>query len=256
MISSKIQLTKQVATGSFKWISLISRALFDPLARTQTAEICHELGVFKIHPNLQTVTLSQLVDCNTEVGLTFATSEDWQVSAYELAAILALAKSRRIQSFFEFGTFDGRTSLNILKNLPEVRVASIDLPPSEVNLPGNKKIANLLHEHFAGRIPRFTQLSGNSVTFDFSPFRGQFDLVFIDAGHSFECALADSRSALGLIEGRDGVVIWHDYATWPGVTRAVEEVCKLNSNNADFFWIADTTLAVMRVKPGRKLVNP
>jgi|GEM_PF-2802199 len=87
-------------------------------------------------------------------------------------------------------------------------------------------------------------------------YKGQFDLVLIDAGHGYECALSDSRSALGLIEGRDGMTIWHDYAAWPGVTRAVEEVRAANADNAEFFWIAGTTLTAMRAKPGRKLAIP
>lgn len=209
------------------------------------------MGAYKIKPTIPSVSLSTKVNKKSIIKMQFVSSEQWQVSTYELSCIIILALERNISSYFEFGTFDGRTTLNIMNNIQNVYATTIDLPPEENRLPDGKRPGDLLVDAFGGENPRLTQLFGNSLNFDFSPYWGQFDLVFIDAGHSYENALADSRSALKLVEGRDAMVIWHDYATLPGVTKAVDEVRQQVGSDAEFFWIAGTSLAVMSIKSAR-----
>lgn len=51
------------------------------------------------------------------------------------------------------------------------------------------------------------------------------DMVFIDADHSYESALQDIRAWLPIIKS-GGIISGHDYGTYKGVVRAVNEIFK------------------------------
>ena len=69
---------------------------------------------------------------------------------------------------------------------------------------------------------RIHQLFGDSQTYDFTPYYGSVDLVFVDGCHHYEFVLRDSQNALKMMSP-DGVVIWHDYASYaPGVVQALD----------------------------------
>jgi len=71
---------------------------------------------------------------------------------------------------------------------------------------------------------RIVQHLGDSVTFDYGPFRRQMDLVFVDGAHGLDFVRADSRSALSLIRD-SGVIVWDDCHLYhPGVSRALLEL--------------------------------
>jgi hypothetical protein len=48
-------------------------------------------------------------------------------------------------------------------------------------------------------------------------------LVFVDGSHAYDYACKDSETAMRLVRP-EGVVLWHDYGVWPGVTQALEEL--------------------------------
>ena len=47
--------------------------------------------------------------------------------------------------------------------------------------------------------------------------------MFVDGSHAFDYAMADTASAKRVVK-KGGVIIWHDYGIWEGVTRALEEL--------------------------------
>ena len=61
---------------------------------------------------------------------------------------------------------------------------------------------------FAGtpQAPRIRQLLGDSTTFDFTPWHGAIDFVFIDACHDYAFAKSDTANALRLAPR--GVIVW------------------------------------------------
>ena len=77
-------------------------------------------------------------------------------------------------------------------------------------------------EH-AGAAGRIIQLYGDSAQFDWSPHLGRAGLVFVDGSHAYDYVIADSDTAFRLV-AKKGMVIWHDYGVWDGVTRALEEI--------------------------------
>lgn len=194
-------------------------------------------------PRLPVSEPGEWMDDSDPIRLTRCIRGEWQVSLVELAVIVGIARARRVRNVFEIGTFDGRTTLNLRLNLPEAAIQTIDLPAGKEGSPGGRVPGALIATEVANGHIR--QHFGDSLEFDFSPWYGTQDLVFIDAGHGYRNALADSRTALRLTEGRNGVIIWHDYASKPGVTQAVEEIRAELGASGRMAWIKGTSLAVL-----------
>jgi methyltransferase family protein len=134
----------------------------------------------------------------------------------------------------EIGTFDGRTTLNLALNAPaHLAVFTLDLPPDMTPkfdlAPGERAFVEKPRSgrhfreapEFADAARRITQLVGDSATFDWSAHVGRVGLVFVDGSHAHDYVLADTETAFRLLADK-GVVIWHDYGVWEGVTRALE----------------------------------
>jgi predicted O-methyltransferase YrrM len=152
----------------------------------------------------------------------------------ELAYLAIITKSIDPRLIFEIGTFRGRTALNFALNSDEsCKVLTLDLAPADRETatktanPADAKIidsidlgASFTGSDVAGRI---TQLYGDSTRFNFEPYFGKVDLVFVDGGHTTDVVLSDTRNALELAR-RGGVIMWHDfgnYGDYNDVTRAV-----------------------------------
>jgi hypothetical protein len=137
----------------------------------------------------------------------------------------------------EIGTFDGRTTLNLAVNTAaQTPVYTLDLPPDDVAThalaPSERQYVDKPQAgaRFRACAPpwqtaarRITQLTGDSATFDWSPYHGRAGLVFVDGSHTYEAVRIDSERAIPLV-AKGGVVLWHDYGRWDGVTRALEEL--------------------------------
>jgi hypothetical protein len=163
------------------------------------------------------------------------TYKAWNMDPMERFCLAAIAQLLKPERIFEFGTFDGATSLLLARSVPTAQIFTLDLPPESYvppeafgypRSPGNYESPHdeVGHE-FRGtpESERITQLFGDSTTFDFGEFVGRMGLVVVDAGHGYEAASSDSENALRLA-GPSGVVVWDDYIPqWPGVIRAVDE---------------------------------
>jgi predicted O-methyltransferase YrrM len=163
----------------------------------------------------------------------------------ESIAIARIIKTFNPEKIFEIGTFDGRTTLNIAMNSSEnSKVFTLDLPQ---NIMHNTKFRTNPNEHLYIKKERsglifhghskaeriITQLYGDSATFDYTPYVGQMDLVFIDGAHTYDYVLSDTKIALKLLKPTGGIIIWHDYnsITYTGVTKAINYL----SENENFF---------------------
>jgi predicted O-methyltransferase YrrM len=137
----------------------------------------------------------------------------------------------------EIGTFDGRTTLNLAVNAPaSAPVFTLDLPAKHetkftieasdrvmIDKPQSGERIRACRRALAPYAGRITQLFGDSATFDWSAHHGRAGLVFVDGSHAYEYARQDSETAFALVRP-GGVVLWHDYGVWPGVTQALEEI--------------------------------
>jgi predicted O-methyltransferase YrrM len=189
---------------------------------------------------------------------------DGNVSPLELEILSKLVKLADPTVIFEIGTFDGRTTLNLAAHSrPDARVYTLDLPRSGMDQAGlplafhDRKYVDKAESgvrfHGTELESKIVQLYGDSAAFDYRPYRGKADFVFVDGSHSYHYVLNDSWSALRMMRGR-GLIVWHDYVPsghqcWPGLVRALDE---LHDNEPAFRGlqhIAGTALAVLFLSP-------
>ena len=135
----------------------------------------------------------------------------------DLALLKGLARKTAACNYFEIGTWRGESVAN---------VASVAATCTTLNLPdadmlargwGEKYVG--LHRFFSAGLKNVTHLQGNSLTYDYTPLRKQFDLVFIDGDHHYESVLQDTKNAFGLLKDEQAVIVWHDYGNTPNDTR-------------------------------------
>jgi len=162
---------------------------------------------------------------------------DGNVRISELGILSALAAScEDSTNIFEIGTFDGRTTINLALNSPKkCMVYTLDLPPySKTKFdidPGERHMIDKLkpgarydkyRDLFPFAVGKIHQLLADSATFDYSPYKDSCSLVFVDGSHTYIYAKSDTHAAMNIVK-ENGVIIWHDYGIWEGVTRALEE---------------------------------
>jgi predicted O-methyltransferase YrrM len=163
------------------------------------------------------------------------------ISVEEVCKICLIVSWLKPRAIFEFGTYNGMTTLQMVKNAPEeVVVYTLDVPPEEAP----QMTIDLIDRYVAEKAgafslkvghyfnnspyaPRIKQLWGDSTRFDFSPYRNSMDLVYVDAGHSYACVRSDTENALNMLKSQ-GVILWHDYLSVlnPDVTQCLYEYAK------------------------------
>jgi predicted O-methyltransferase YrrM len=200
-------------------------------------------NIFELFPGAEGVRVT--LDHLTEPGI--------HARLDELARVALITKLVAPKKVFEIGTFCGRTALNFaLNSPPDSIVYTLDLPPEaklaaiERANPHDSKVIQkakpgLRYEgtEVAGKIQ---QLYGDSQDFDFRPYFGKMDLVFVDGAHHYEAVRLDTINALKMVKP-GGVILWDDFADYGDyndVTRAVldlippEEVVQVDHTHTAF----------------------
>jgi predicted O-methyltransferase YrrM len=140
--------------------------------------------------------------------------EFFSIDIDELQVLCKFMQALAPQRVFEFGTFDGFTTLHLAAHAPTgCEVLTIDRLAGSYNFsplrrfPHAINVGGRFHGHpLAGRI---RQLTGDTRTFDFAPWAGTCDLVFLDADHGEEGTQIDTGNAMMLLKP-GGVLLWHD----------------------------------------------
>ena len=161
---------------------------------------------------------------------------DGHVMRHSPLVLCGLAQLLACRSIFEIGTFRGDTSWLFAHNLPHARVFTLDLPGPESAERVRLEITDVdEYFHTWERGARFrdtpeglriTPLVGDSATFDFSPYRGAMDLVYIDASHSYSYVRADTEAALAMLSPT-GAIVWDDYTYYPGIYAYLNELAPM-----------------------------
>ncbi len=164
------------------------------------------------------------------------------VSIEEICKIALITKYFKPKKVFEFGTYNGLTTLQIALNTPEdTQIFTLDLPPDRRDSTRHplseldRYVASEFLERFNTGVGSYfkgksieykiTQIYHDSAAFDFSPFYSMVDLIFIDAGHDYHNKKSDSENALKMVSP-NGIVIWDNYDDIlnPDVTRYLSEL--------------------------------
>ncbi len=158
----------------------------------------------------------------------------------ELGILCALASEcEEGSNLFEIGTFDGRTTLNLAYaspnscfvhtlDLPEDNETQFSLAKGETHLVKKKQKNNRFKEYQKQNhalLRRINRHFADSATFDFTPYSNSCSLSFVDGSHAYDYVLKDTDSAIKITR-EEGIVIWHDYGIWEGVTQALEKIEK------------------------------
>lgn len=208
--------------------------------------------------------LSELIHDSMCIQVCEPHAVDGNVSHFETVVIDQLVVARAPRKVFEIGTFDGRTTLNITMNCRDgATVYTLDLPRDRMDstaLPlasdaGGFEDRAFIDKPVSGARflgtdaeKQIVQLVGDSATFDYSPYEGGIDFVFVDGSHSYEYVMNDSRTAIRLLREGKGIVLWHDYHVWEGVTRALDELHARGGTFAGMRQIKGTSLVVLCVE--------
>ena len=228
--------------------------------RAAIVELCRHFGYnydTREPSELPVVSADSIAPSSALLDIREIDAVDGNVSERELVTIARLVRDASPMEMFEFGTFDGRTTLNLAANSPPGgRVHTIDLPRE-----GISTSAAPIHSHeiryadksesgarFRGAdvASKIEQLYGDSGVFDFAPYYDAMDFVFVDASHAYEYVINDSLHAIRMLRGERGTIVWHDYSRWDGVTRALNELRRLDPRFAGLSWIRGTTLGYLR----------
>ena len=172
------------------------------------------------------VSLGAILGADATVTLQALPNQTYNVTELELLAISALVKQRQARVALEFGTADGRTTLNIAVNAaPGGTVFTLNLPLQQAtNATGGATDHTVWQDnvghtqdvpigfHFQNRATpaSIVQLWGNSQSFDFTPYLGRCEIVFVDGDHFEPGVSIDCETALTLADRRDSVVLCHD----------------------------------------------
>lgn len=177
--------------------------------------------------------------CHHRIQLDALDPHPGSVRFVELLFLALLLRHTIPQRVFEFGTLQGRTTLNLALNLPETsRIFTLNLRvEDQERFDGWHKQDELLVKENRGKIghlfrgteveDKITQLWGDSLEFDLTPYKGTMDMVFIDANRQYEYVVSDSENGRLMLRP-GGLLVWHDYNYVDSVTCAVDDFCRDN----------------------------
>jgi predicted O-methyltransferase YrrM len=199
---------------------------------------------------LQSVELAELVgiDFCEPLFLPAGCVRPGSTPLSDLAALAALARKKRPKRIFEIGTFEGLTTVVFVKNSgTDAFVNTLDLPHDRRELARTERsytahsitepyVSGHLIDKFGVR-QQSKALFGDSVLFDFGPYRDQIDLFFVDGAHTEDYVALDSSHAFECL-APDGWVLWHDCFT-PQVMKVLRKVAQ----TAKLYQIRGTNLA-------------
>jgi predicted O-methyltransferase YrrM len=192
------------------------------------------------HPNgdIPQKEIWEVFGVNSEIPIVIspkAANQWFCVASYgmDLIGLCMLAQIVKPKKVFEIGTLEGSGALHLALNAPEAEIFTLDLAPNDVPaLTTTTTDEEIMAWHRKGKNvfrdtpeeKRIHPVYGDSAQFDFSAYRGQIDLFFIDGSHSYEYVKNDTLKALDCVR-KGGVIAWHDYGRYGvnGISRWLHE---------------------------------
>jgi predicted O-methyltransferase YrrM len=128
----------------------------------------------------------------------------WSTPLVDVVMLLKIAVCAEPKRLLEIGSYHGYTALFLAQHVsPEARIVTIDRHPDH---------GEAYRKTSAGsRIERRVGETDRAMFAQDEP--GSYDLIFIDADHSYESVRNDTELILPLLSPA-GFIVWHDYANW------------------------------------------
>lgn len=142
------------------------------------------------------------------------------VMPHELMILAHVVRHFRPQRVVEFGTAEGRTSLNIALHLPaEGELVTLDFPP----VPGQNEVGYFYWDQPIRN--KIKQVFSGVESWDSSNYKASADIVFCDACDMPAGLAAETAQAFAVVKP-GGIIFRHDYTTAEGPTRFSNELSK------------------------------
>lgn len=171
------------------------------------------------------------------------------VGRHSPLVVTALATLLQSETIFELGPDTADTSWLLAHNLPDARIfwlddgierpRSVELGHAERTLRGFGKDPGLRTD-LTLESNRLTRLRGDSATFDFLPYSGTADLVYVEASHRHDRMRSDTEAAFGLLSEL-GCIVWDGYSGDSSVYAYLNELAR--DPDCPIFHIRGTRLA-------------
>jgi predicted O-methyltransferase YrrM len=169
-------------------------------------------------------------------------ANSYNVTDVELFSLVMLQRIAKTRLAFEFGTADGRTSRNLAANLEAGgKLLTLNIP-LDIDPTHHQDVP--VGQRFLGtpEAVRIQQLWGNSRDFDATVYLAQCQFIFIDADHAEASVMADSLSALAMIDRSRGIIVWHDALRY-GVQNVLPQLRR--EKNLPIYLLSGTNLAIL-----------
>jgi predicted O-methyltransferase YrrM len=160
--------------------------------------------------------------------------------SYHLPTLLLLVLEFSLKNIVELGTRTGNSTLTLLEAAQHVggRVLSIDIDPC---LEAKRRVqeANLTY--------LWTFIQGHDLQLESDRIFQPIHLLLIDTNHLYEYTVQELKKYSSHLRSGSWVVL-HDYVSFPGVNRAVEEFVKaLPSKPSCYTFVHQNGLALLRM---------
>jgi predicted O-methyltransferase YrrM len=157
---------------------------------------------------------------------------DGPVIRHGMLVLSALAALLECESIFEFGSVDALTPALLAHNLATARIYTFDRPDETRSWPRASRDSP---------DPKITRLSGDSASYDFSPYSGKVDLVHIDGSNRPTSLAADTEAAFGMLSEL-GSIVWYGFTYHPALYAFLERLAP--SLDRPIHHLAGTRLAL------------
>lgn len=153
-------------------------------------------------------------------------SSSYYTSGEELSIISGLINKYNLKKILEIGVNTGESSKIILDSCKCIeKYTGIDITKEKASTMMKSQMEERVRlkddvGKFIKKDPRVDIFVSDNGTKDFKT-EEQYDLVFVDGNHSYEWAKYDTEFAKSL---NPKIIVWHDYGTEAGVTKAVDEL--------------------------------
>lgn len=128
----------------------------------------------------------------------------WSTPLADVAMLLKLVVCAKPKRLMEVGSFRGYTALYLAQHISDdARIITVDQYPDHGEA--------YRHSPYGKKIER--RVGKTSPELFATDVPGSYDLIFIDADHSYAGVKHDTELVLPLV-APDGFLVWHDYANW------------------------------------------
>jgi len=162
-----------------------------------------EYGIDKF----RTVDINQFLKDN-KASIDNYTFLDGSSMITDLALLKSIAASFTSCEYLELGTWRGESLVNVAKVAQHC--TSINLSPDEIEALFNNPEYATQHGCLITDKSNITTIYANTQTFDFNTLNKKFDLIFVDADHTYEAVKNDTANVFKLLRDEDSIIVWHD----------------------------------------------